>query len=398
MTSTETRMETRSHISSEDKSTPKNNNGSNTTSRSNVTANFQSTHHESDRITSGENTNYLLSSDDDDDTLSNKSENGEDGENEDGDVLIDTPLGSYNDQNSLPDDTSDFKSGNLEDSNKPINDTKRDQRHEGSPVFYLEPSDWEKANMKKAMDHYRSASSPLSSNPKIEDSASSHNYLTSSKPNSCPRIPSPLSLVIPSNGTSGVKKSTHPPCRRLLSPQTVYNPLLSRLHQSESMQTLPEYSSCDCTGSNKTGERIRSFSSSSNKSCNNIYRQSFGSGSFSGRVSPLARSESVFFASPVKRGSVANETMGIPINNRSTGQHHKRSPATFNHMRHRKTAIPLLCSRSAAMVRYLFCITTKLMKWRLTKIVIFNISFFIRLIIRKQKITVYFEFYIQHYI
>ena len=43
----------------------------------------------------------------------------EDDENED--VLIDTPLGSYNDQNSLPDDTSDFKSGKLEDSNKPIN-------------------------------------------------------------------------------------------------------------------------------------------------------------------------------------------------------------------------------------------------------------------------------------
>ena len=211
--------------------------------------------------------------------------------------------------------------------------------------------------MKKAMDHYRSASSPLSSTPKGEESASTHNYLSSSKPNSCPRIPSPLSLVIPSNGTSGIKKTTFPPSRRLLSPQTVYNPLLSRLHQSESMQSLPEDSSCDCTGSNKIGERVRSFSSSSNqKSCHNIYRQSFGSGSFSGRVSPLARSESVFFASPVKRGCVANDTMGIPINNRSTGQHHKRTPATFNHMRHRKTAIPLLCSRSAAMVRYSFCL------------------------------------------
>ena len=318
------------------------------------TSNEHCTNQEPGKVTSGDNTS---SSSDDDDTLSNKSGNGDDGENEDDDVLMDTPMGSFSDTTILPNDNTELKFDCSKDANEPSEETKRDKSHEGSPVFYLEPSEWEKANHKKAMDYYRSTSSPLSSSPKIDDTSSHQIYIPASKPNSCPRIPSPLSLVIPSNGTSSIPKPALPSCRRLLSPQTVYNPLLSRLHQSESMQTLPEYSSCDCTGEtgslNKTGERVRSFSSSSNpKSCHNLYRQSFGSGSFSGRVSPLARSESVFFASPVKRGCVANETMGIPINNRSTGLPQKRIPVSFNHLRHRKTAIPLLCSRSAAMVRY----------------------------------------------
>lgn len=118
------------------------------------------------------------------------------------------------------------------------------------------------------------------------------------------------------------------------------------------MQTLPECGSWDCNSTNKTGERVRSFSSSSNqRSCNNIYRQSSGSGSFSGLVSPLSRSDNVFFASPVKRGTVVNESMGNTPSNRNNGHNHKRLPTSFHHMRHRKTAIPLLCSRSAAMVR-----------------------------------------------
>jgi hypothetical protein len=228
--------------------------------------------------------------------------------------------------------------------------------HESSPVFYLEPSDWEKENIKKTMNYYRSSSSPTSANIKIENNSSSHNYLSTSKPNSCPRIPSPLSLNIPLNNLPGIRKPSIPQSRRLLSPQTIYNPLLNRIHQSESMQTLPECCSCDCI-STKIGERVRSFSSSSNqRSCNNIYRQSFGSGSFSGQVSPLVsplpRSESAYFASPVKRGSVVN----------ATGHNIKRLPAAFNHMRHRKTAIPLLCSRSAAMVRSISKMTVLIQK------------------------------------
>ena len=343
-------MESRSQTSPADKVTSNKETKSHITTKTKVESNDQHATKESENLTLNESNS---SSSDDDDTLSNKSDNGQEAENEDDDMSVDTPLGSFSDTSILPNDCTTLKGASSKDLNDPGEDTQRNKSHESSPVFYLEPTEWEKANLKKTMDYYRSTSSPLCTSHHVEDNASHQHYISASKPNSCPRIPSPLSLVIPSNGTSGVKKPAIPSCRRLLSPQTIYNPLISRLHQSESMQTLPEYSSCDCTGPNKTGERVRSFSSSSNpKSCHNLYRQSFGSGSFSGRVSPLARSESVFFASPVKRGCVVNESNGITITNRSTGQPHKRIPTSFNHLRHRKTAIPLLCSRSAAMVRY----------------------------------------------
>ena len=295
------------------------------------------------------------SSDDEDDTLSNILETDNDEDTTDEDVLLEQQLGGDDELSDVFKDNKKLLVPNSQNQNSEGGEALSNISPKESPVFYLEPSDWEKANLRKTMqNNQRSSSTPQSSNVQFENIPNLHNHLIAKKPNSCPRIPSPLSLSIPLNSSTGVRKPNVPQTRRLLSPQTVYTPLLSRMHQSESMQTLPECSSFD-GNRNQTGERVRSFSSSSNpRSCHNIYRQSFGSGSFSGQVSPLARSESAFFASPVKRGSVVNESMGIPINNRGTSHNLKRPPATINHMRHRKTAIPLLCSRAAVMVSILY--------------------------------------------
>ena len=312
-----------------------------------------------------ENKSECEDSSDDDDTLSNKTEIGDDErKNKDG-RLNKTPFGSHGEESglSISEDENEFKNSSLEDPDHRYKKKDIHMTHEGSPVFYLEPGDWEKSDLGKIKKNTRSSSSPQSFSPSSHlpdnNKSSFTHHLAIKKPNSCPRIPSPLSLTIPSNPGPGARKPIIPPStRRLFSPQTVYNPLLSRLHQSESMQTLPECDSYECV-SPQTGERVRSFSSSSNQRIsNNNYRQSFGSGSFSGqvsplgRISPLARSESAFFPSPIKRGSIFNESVEMPINNRNTSHNMKRTfPATFNQLRHRKTAIPLLCSRTAVMVR-----------------------------------------------
>ena len=339
MTSTDLNMESGSHAKCVEDGYLNNENGS----HKNVSSNNRKRDslglgHASEEMNQTENTTNENSSDDDD-TLSNNTENDEDEKNteEEEDVVIEPAMESQDSVFSEFQNRASFKGPNtihqVVDSSS---------GNDGNPVFYLGPSAWEKENLRKTINCYRSTSSPTPSNMQIENNSSSHSHVSTSKPNSCPRIPSPLSLNIPLNNLPGIRKPSIPQSRRLLSPQTVYNPLLNRIHQSESMQTLPECCSCDCI-STKIGDRVRSFSSSSNqRSCNNIYRQSFGSGSFSGQVHPpLSRSESAYFASPVKRGSVVN----------ATGHNIKRLPAAFNHMRHRKTAIPLLCSRSAAMVR-----------------------------------------------
>ena len=371
-------MESRSHTKCVGDGCLSNENGS----HNNVSSNnrksdplsSEQTYEERNRISNVSTEN----SSDDDDTLSNNTENGENAEEKEEEVAIEPEMESQDSVFSEFESSAQSDIDRLKGPDTVQQGVESNTGHEGSPVFYLEPSDWEKENLRKTINYYRSSSSPTSSNMQIENNSISHNYVSTSKPNSCPRIPSPLSLSIPLNNLPGIRKPSIPQSRRLLSPQTVYNPLLNRIHQSESMQTLPECCSCDCI-STKIGERVRSFSSSSNqKSCNNIYRQSFGSGSFSGHVhSPLSRSESAYFASPVKRGSVVN----------ATGHNIKRLPAAFNHMRHRKTAIPLLCSRSAAMVRKTIKLILKEQAHATQTLSPLNILPFIYIYIGRVKIT-----------
>ena len=320
-----------------------------------------------DTDTSEDNTGG--NSTDDDDTLSNKTEPGDDEINVACEKTINLPVENIEEESSFSEDSNEFAiriPGRI----PPHCHDKTNNVPEGSPpVFYLEPGDWEPPKSNLTMPRNCSSPSLLYSTTQGDSKYSSGNHRYVSKPNNCQRIPSPLSLSPPCSSISGLRKPIIQQSRRLLSPQTLYNPLLSRLHQSESMQTLPECGNFNCSDT-KTGERVRSYSSSSNqRSCHNLYRQSFGSGSYSGPLSPLSTSGSIFFTSPVKRGSIVNDSMAIPTNNKANGHNLIRRQVfsvptvsnnnsgvminrnSMNYVRQRKTAIPLLCSRAVVMVR-----------------------------------------------
>ena len=170
--------------------------------------------------------------------------------------------------------------------------------------------------------------------------------------------------------TFGLKQaaSLQPSKSRLQSPLAIQNPLLGRLHHSESMQTLHEYESYNYHDKKKAA-RVRSYSSSSNpKSCYSLYRQSFGSGTFSGPpISPHSSNTSARVISPIKRRSTVNDFMSMPTYAQGNSHNSMRRQLfttsnglngngiipgrnSLNSGRQRKTAIPILCSRAAVMV------------------------------------------------
>ena len=311
-------------------------------------------------------------SSDDDETLSDITETGEDVEKVAEDMILNSPLGDNENDSNTDKSCNDLSIEQLEGISE--NDKSR-STHEGSPVFYLEPGDWEKPDYNPTMERNSFSPLPQFFNAQGEKRCSSVKHSSLLKSSKSQRVPSPLCFSPPRGTLSALRKPIIQQSRRLPSPQTLYNPLISRLHQSESMQTLPECNSYQFSDT-KTSERVRSYSSSSNRpSCHNLYRQSFGSGSYSGTLSPLSISGNLFFTSPVKRGSIINDSMTIPTIGNANGQNLLRREEfpvqnivnniggiqnrnSTNSVRHRKTAIPLLCSRAAVMVRKLDIFTT----------------------------------------
>ena len=241
--------------------------------------------------------------------------------------------------------------------------------HENHSVFYLEPEDWQKSDRDSTVASTSTSSSPLLLAHQEVAKTILLNSTIAPQYKNCQQLASNRSIDPFTSHTFGVKQaaSLQPLKSRLQSPLTIQNPLLSRLHHSESMQTLHEYESYNFRYKKKAA-RVRSYSSSSNpKSCYSLYRQSFGSGTFSGPISPRSLNTNACVISPIKRRSTVNDFMAMPTNGQGNSHNSMRRQlfttsnglngngtlpgrSALNSGRQRKTAIPVLCSRAAVMV------------------------------------------------
>ena len=189
---------------------------------------------------------------------------------------------------------------------------------EKSPVFYLDPVDWARTE------------SPIPT-----------------------RCTSPLSRpalkTIPSVTINKPYHGHGKPHNRLL-----YSPpglRIGRLQQSESLETLPEHSRLrngtiqqppDIFTFNNHPNRIRSLSTSGHSKSTtkpHLHRQSFGSGSS-------------LITSPIKRGTTVEDRPYFPLEKHGVTRK-LSAPLVGDNSRLRKTAIPIICARAAAMVKKL---------------------------------------------